>query len=222
MTAVSDEVFVDYRRFCEEQWGITIVEKNESKLMKVLAVVLFFNKGFMTNYVTTIGKKVHWPNADKLTGKDFTTLFHEVQHAVDFTKGPAWFILSYLLPQILALFVLMSFLALTGNLFWLLALPWVLMLAPLPSITRAHWELRGYSCEMAYVLWTRGYVPSHMLRRIKKEFTSSAYYFMWPFSRSMDRKLEKAEKSILNCELTEVQEETARFLVHHGVVEESV
>lgn len=217
MADISDKVFVEYRKFCYQQWDIKIVEKSESKFMKLLAVFLFFNRGFMTDYVTTIGKTVYWPNSDKLCARDFATFFHEAQHAFDFKKNPFWFVSSYLSPQILMVLSVTSLLAFTGNLFWLFSLLWLLALLPFPSILRTYWELRGYSCTMAYDLWTRGEVPDYVKEHIEKNFTSSAYYFMWPFSRSVEKKLFEAEERIRNGEMTEVQRLTGKFLVDHGI-----
>jgi hypothetical protein len=36
--------------------------KNQSKLMKFLGALLFFNKDFMNNYVTTVGSVIYFPN----------------------------------------------------------------------------------------------------------------------------------------------------------------
>ena len=36
--------------------------KDESKFMKFLGVLLFFNKEFMSNYSTTIGNTVYFPS----------------------------------------------------------------------------------------------------------------------------------------------------------------
>lgn len=221
MIVLPDEIFNDYRHLCKEQWGVKIVEKTESRLMKVLAAVLFFNKNFMNGYVTTIGRTVYWPSAGKLSGKDFETLFHEAQHACDFTQNPCWFISSYLSPQSTALLAAGALLALVGSPLWLLSLLFLLMLAPLPSPMRTHWELRGYACNMACALWTQGYVPAHDLQRIRDDFTSCSYYFMWPFPSSMDEKLEQAQRDIRTSNLTSVQDETARFLVHHGIIEQA-
>jgi hypothetical protein len=218
MASVSNEVFAEYRKLCEERWGVRVVEKSESKLMKAIAVVLFFNKGFLTEYITTIGTTIYWPKASELSGRDFQTLFHEAQHAYDYKKFPPWFILSYLSPQILTILALMSLIACTGNLWWLLSLLWLVMLAPIPSITRTYWEMRGYSCGIAAQVWLRGAFTERYKEHYKQSFTTAAYYFMWPFSRSMDRKLARAEQRIRADELTEVQKTTKEFLFAHGLL----
>jgi hypothetical protein len=219
MIAVSDDVFQDYREFCKYRLGVTIVEKKNSKLMKAVAKVLFFNKKFMTDYITTIGTTIYWPDADKLSGQDFPALFHEAQHVYDFKEMPSWFVFSYLLPHVLAFFALFSLLALTGSLWWLLFLLFILLLAPVPSRRRTFWEGRGYSCNMAYAVWTDGYVPHSLKLQIRENFTSSAYYFMWPFPRSVDLMLEQIEEDIQKGSLTPVQKVTRDFLIEHDALE---
>ena len=218
MASVSNEVFADYRKLCEERWGVTIVEKSESKLMKAIAAVMFFNKTFLTEYITTIGTTIYWPKAAEVNGRDFKTLFHESQHAYDYKKFPIWFILSYLSPQIFSIFALMAFVSLTGNMLWLLSLLCLLMLAPIPSVMRTHWEVRGYSCGIAAHVWLDGVFPERYKKHYKKNFTTSAYYFMWPFSRSMDRKLKRAEQKVRMDALTEVQRATKDFLFRRGLL----
>jgi predicted membrane protein len=218
MAYVSNEVFTEYRKLCEVRWGVKIAEKSESKLMKAIAAVLFFNKSFLTGYITTIGTTVYWPKADGIDGRDFKTLFHEAQHAYDYRKSPLWFVLSYLSPQVLAIFSLMSLLALTGNLLWLLSMLWLAVLAPIPSVMRTYWEMRGYSCGIAEQVWLKGAFSDFHKEYYKQSFMTAAYYFMWPFSRSMDRKLSRAEQRIRADKLTEVQKTTKEFLFEQGMI----
>ena len=39
-----------------------IVSKQDSKLMRILGKILFFNKDFMTRYITVIGNTVYVPS----------------------------------------------------------------------------------------------------------------------------------------------------------------
>jgi len=41
--------------------GFQVVRKSESRFMRLLAVLLFFNKSFMTGFITTIGKYMWVP-----------------------------------------------------------------------------------------------------------------------------------------------------------------
>lgn len=70
-----------------------IVNKSESRFMRFLSRLLFFNKAFMTGYVTTIGRTIYCPDGQI---SDATRL-HELQHVADYRKYGPWFVLSYLL-----------------------------------------------------------------------------------------------------------------------------
>lgn len=60
----------------------------------------------------------------------------------------------------------------------LLLLASLVLLAPWPSPGRVHWELRGYTMQLALRQWITGSVPDEMVDNILKEFTGSNYYFM--------------------------------------------
>lgn len=213
MIELSQQTFSDYCKLCEERWGIKIVEKKTSLLMKAIALVLFFNKKFMTGYITTIGTTIYWPDAKDLRGGDFRTLFHEAQHGYDYKRSPVWFIMTYLSPQIVAILSLLAFLAILGNILWSASLLFLLLLAPLPSIGRTYWEVRGYSCGMALDIWKHDEVSQRNTDFVIDRFVCSDYYFMWPFKKSMKRKLAKAERNIRAGKLTEVQQVTYDFLL---------
>lgn len=218
MGVVTNEVFAEYRAFCEAEWDVKIVEKGSSGLMKAIGKVLFFNKRFLTGYITTIGTTVYWPEAEKVDRYDFATLFHEAQHAYDYKRFPPWFVSSYLSPQILTILVLLAFVAFTGNLLWLVWLFALLFIAPCPSVFRTHWEMRGLGCGMAFRIWTKGEDTERFIQFAVDRFRGSDYYFMWPFVGSMKKKLARAEQKIRNGELTEVQRATYEFLVARGLV----
>lgn len=71
-----------------------IVNKNDSKLMKAIAVILKpFCPTFMTNFTTTIGRTIYCPNGQIME----SVLAHELVHVADFKKYHVWFVFSYLL-----------------------------------------------------------------------------------------------------------------------------
>ena len=105
---------------------ISVEVKEESKLMKIIAKILFFNPKFMTDYITTIGSTVYFPRED--ISNDVTVwevLPHEMIHADDSRRLGPLFGFLYLFPQILAILSLLAFGALGGNLNWLY---WLLFL----------------------------------------------------------------------------------------------
>ena len=54
-----------YRRLVEHVQsrvsGFEVISKKESRIMKLLSVILFFNKRFMTGYITTLYPRVYVP-----------------------------------------------------------------------------------------------------------------------------------------------------------------
>ena len=123
-----------------------IVSKTTSFLMKVLSVILFFNKSFMTSYISVIYPRMYVP---KLPWKEndhysaILVLAHEWVHLSDRKRFGLLFDIGYLFPQCLAF---LSLLAPFLSVWWLLCL---LFLLPIPSPTRAWLEFRGYSMTMA-------------------------------------------------------------------------
>ena len=140
--------------------GFNVKFKNESLLMKIIGTLLFFNKTFMTEFVTTIGYAVYFPNKSYIDGSGYgalaamATLAHEYRHAKDANKiTRVLFGMLYLLPQIFAIPGLLSIcifvpLLICGIVSWswwmLLILLMVLCAAPLPAYYRMKYEVNGY------------------------------------------------------------------------------
>ena len=208
--------------------GFSVKFKDESTLMKVIGFLMFFNKAFMTGFITTIGKTVYWPTKSSLEARNevgaMTTLAHEYQHAKDADKrSSVLFSLGYLFPQVLALPGLLMALTspawgtlmLFGTLSWswwlLMPLLTVLFLAPLPAPWRAHYELRGYTMSLfatSEFLKEIGYPFVQRAERLRGQvnsknlqFTGANYYFMWPFG--VEDKLHLAVDDILSEDIIE-------------------
>jgi hypothetical protein len=144
--------------------------------MRILGKVLFFNKDFMTRYITVIGNTVYVPSKQWVKDKPYAALevfCHEWVHMKDNRDLGPLFKFLYLTPQIFALLSLFSLWS--GNLWWLLCL---LYLLPMPSLARSELEMRGYAVSMAVRWWVLEEEPDY--ERISKYFTSSAYYWMYP------------------------------------------
>lgn len=172
-----------------DEMGATIHYKPESRLMRVIGGILFFNKAFMTRFTTTIGKKVYfsqrfqseWEHENKAC-----VLAHELVHVEDYIERPIQFTLGYLFPQILALFALLAFGGFC-NLNYLWFLLCLLFLLPIPSPGRATAEIRGYSVSMAIRKWL-GQYPDYEYRRFFRTFTGPNYYYMWPFKKNLEKR----------------------------------
>ena len=170
--------------------GFRLRSKVESKLMQLLSVVLFFNKRFMEDYVTTLYPMVYVPELpwdEQPVESRIITLAHEYVHLKD-RKRLGWlFNILYLSPQIFALLAIGAF----WNLWFLLAL---LFLLPLPSPGRAWLEWRGYRMSMALYWALTGQRVN--IFWVREQFTSSQYYWMWPFKRSLEAHILKAAEDI--------------------------
>lgn len=172
-----------------------IVNKQDSKFMKLLSKILFFNKDFMTRYVTVIGSTVYVPSKDWLkfnpTGA-LITLAHEWVHMKDNRQWGILYTLAYLSPQIFALLAPLGF--------WN---PWFFLFAlcilPFPSLGRSEIELRGYTMTMAVRWWLFEKEPNY--EKYAKYFTSSAYYWMYPLKDSVIDDLECCFERIRRCNL---------------------
>ena len=177
--------------------GFKIVRKSKSDLMGFLSMLLFFNRHFLTKYVTTIYPRVYvpdsWGRSKRGHQVELSVLAHEYVHLYD-RKRLGWlFNILYLSPQIFALGTLGAF----WNVWWLLCL---FFLLPLPSPGRAWLEFRGYRMNLAIFYWTNKRECG--INWIVKEFTSSNYYFMMPFGKYIRKKFEKAFEDIKRNKLT--------------------
>lgn len=174
--------------------GFRVVPKDASLLMKILGVILFFTPDFMKRYTTTIGNTVYMP-AWLLAQDNWHTsaiLCHEARHVQQKRRyGAVLYSFLYLFPQSLALFALLAILAVWFTNLWLLCLLFLLCLAPLPAPWRMHFEIGGYSMNVLMTGWAVD-VPmaQDTIQRAAREFSSSAYYHMWPWRKRVTEKLE--------------------------------
>ena len=166
--------------------NLRIKYKDQSSFMKLLGNVLFFNKEFMTNYTTTIGSTIYFPNEKYLNIRPISSvivLLHELVHLYDSKRLTSpLFSFLYLSPQILALLFFPLLLV-----SWKLALPFLLFALPIPSFFRMYFEKRAYLSSL-YVTYQlskkKGFnssLESHKNFFIK-QFKGGYYYFMWTFS----------------------------------------
>jgi len=177
------------KHFQEQIPGFEILSKKESPLLRVLSKLLFFNKKFLTGYVTTLYPKVYvpelpWRAKDHVAA--MATLAHEYVHLKDRKRMWLFFNFLYLFPQNLAPFALLG--AFGNSPLWYLFL---LFLLPIPSPTRAWLEFRGY--RMTLAVWAHFLQDKLDTGRfvnsiVDRNFASSAYYWMFPFKRYLIKK----------------------------------
>lgn len=180
---------------------LQIKYKDHSPLMKVASKLLFFNRGFMSQYTTTIGETIYFPNEKFVKLHPVSSsvvLLHELVHLHDQKKiSKPLFMFSYLFPQILVPIFLMMALFIS----WKITLPLALVsLAPVPAIFRMYWEKRAYlsSFYTLQILGDRLHFNPHLKaqeRVFLRYFHDSSYYYMWPFhdiNKRFDEALDKA------------------------------
>lgn len=183
--------------------SVVIAFKDQSLFMKILGKILFFNKSFMTNYITTIGETIYYPSANYVNGHPasaFIVLLHELVHVRDEkTVGKTIFDALYLLPQILAFLAIPLFFVIG---FW--SLLFLLFAAPLPAYFRMNYEKRAYLASLYVMKKLNDKCQYNIDLNDKKQyflqqFKSSSYYFMWPFS-NLDAQFTAALTKINNNE----------------------
>lgn len=189
----------DLRLYCP----FRVAYKDSSWRMKLLGWLLEpINPTFMTEYTTTLGHTVWFPNKGAYEAEGGTLLAHEFVHLWDKADSPWWFTFSYLMPQIFILPGLISVLAL-----WCFGFGWlglgalflVGLLALLPSPWRVFWELRGYTMTMAFHYWTTG---KHLsVIPLSNQFTSWAYWRMSNDGSVIRERLLQAQADIASGEL---------------------
>ena len=163
--------------------------------MNFLSKLLFFNKRFMTGFVTTWYPHIYVP---KLPWREnnhtsaMATLAHEWVHLND-RKRLGWiFNFLYMMPQCFFIFGLLGI----WNPWFLL---FFLFLLPIPSPGRAWAEFRGYKMTIAVYYWLSGQKID--LKWITDQFMNSNYYFMWPFRGYLMKKFQKEFEKIKNNDL---------------------
>jgi len=184
--------------FAKERYDIKFKFKDESRFMRFLGVMLLFNPKFMTSYTTVIGNTVYFPSKKWMHENESSAaavLCHELVHVDDGKRvGKLTFALSYLFPQLLALFALSSFVIGPWGLLFLV------FLGPWPAPFRAFWELRGYlMTDMVRMRQTGKY---SRLEWIIGQFTSGTYYFMWQFPKHLEEEIENNRELIENFDMS--------------------
>lgn len=183
---------------------IQIKYKDQSFLMKILGILLFFSPDFMEHYTTTIGSTIYFPSQQWIetkTNSANVTLLHELIHVTDSKKlSRPLFSFLYLFP--------FSFIPLSIILFllsWKIAIPLlILCLCPIPAYFRMLLERRAYFASMyvEYQLNSKKGLSINLESQkdhFITQFTGSAYYFMWPLS-NIKKEFSEALTKIQNGE----------------------
>lgn len=147
-----------------------IAKKSDNRFMKLLAKLL--GKQFMTSYVTTIGHTVYVPDTwDAWSAvAQCAVLRHERVHMRQARR--------LTMPVFTALYLLVFFPV--GLAYW-----------------RARLEMEAY-CESlaAFKEYGADYSSDDRKAWLVKQFTTSAYGYMWPFPRVIEGWFKKAMKKL--------------------------
>ena len=199
----------NYHAVCdlaEQGKGVQILYKHESWLMRLINKVLFWMpKGsFMENFTTTIGSTIYlagsYSSRAAASDSETATIAHELVHVEQFQRlGLVPMSLAYLFPHWLGIFSLGAFLALTGNLWFLLFLVFLGFLAPIPAPWRMIYEVEAYATGYAVYYWVQDKeCPDLSLEQVERslggyinQFTGANYYFMWPFKKDVAKRLHR-------------------------------
>lgn len=189
--------------------------KANSLLHMFLAWVMFFNKGYMTKFWTTVGFTTSYPDNEKAL-KDWRTLYHEGYHAIQAQQQTRTLMaLKYLFPQVLGIpslvltivllpaLTILSFFGVNLWDWWLLwVFPPLVFLLPWPAYWRTKMELEAYQVTLAIAYWHHGkHTAETTYVGIIRQFIWSNYYFMWPFKRSIELKLRKLLNEVYDMEV---------------------
>ncbi len=183
---------ITFIKTLKEKYNFEIKSKDKSFLMKLISFILFFNKDFMSSFVTTIGSNIYFPNNyDFEKPSAIVTIAHEVKHILDSRKNKLFNVL-YLFPQILSLFFIPALF-----LHWAFIFPLLLVLSPaIPAFFRASYEFDAYLISLFVINLFLTYqnfdeksrqdILMSNIERMNKHFTGSTYYFMFVFGLKDD------------------------------------
>lgn len=163
--------------------NLQVKYKDQSGFMKFLGKLLFFNPGFMTNYLTTIGDTVYMPSQQYVQSQPQNAcdvFIHECTHMYDEKRIGFPYQIGYTFPQILAPFMWLLLFLLP----WTVVLPlFIFFLLPLPAPWRTFFEKRAYFVQMyaGYTLYQSD--PDVEGAAYASWFRNGSYYWMWIFEQ---------------------------------------
>ena len=149
-----------------------LVVKGRSPFMKAIyygAGMFLWCPTFLTSYTTTILTWVYMPEDLLNTEEGYTVLRHEEVHIKDCLRtGVLPFVVSYL------------------------------FLLPSVLTSRAYWELRAYRVTMQVEHELTGQISLDTVHFIAQRFVSSDYFWMFPFRKTITKKLMKIRQQLLS------------------------
>lgn len=195
--------------------------KSESKLLKIVSpLATVFNKNFTNGYITTIGDTIWYPDGwlERIDVKNLLQVIaHECIHIKQKSEQTQLVHnFLYLFPQSVAIFSLLSLLAIPFGSAWLWCLLFLLCLAPLPAPFRYMKELEAYRVKFLFIKHVHNneqFLLEFAKEVIIENMSKSNYYFTWPFTKCIIKDLNDETK--LN---KEQYKEIVKFLERYNLL----
>lgn len=184
--------------------GFKVKFKNESAFQRFLGFIMFWNRGYMTDFISTFFPVVWWTTRKDYEGNpwgSFKVLTHEWVHLWDDKEHRGWFGFSYISVQVWCITSVLALLSIWFGLWFLFFLAGLLFLAPWPSPWRIKWELRGYAMTMAVNYWKHGSVKEETKDWIVETLTGSGYYFPAWSKKRLRKKLDRIVEDLESGEI---------------------
>ncbi|MBT9557480.1 MAG: hypothetical protein IV100_15675 [Myxococcales bacterium] len=152
--------------------GFRIAYKDESRFQRAIAAfVRPFNRRYLSDYTTVLGRTVWMPSRDWRTRQSpyalIALLRHEAVHLRDMRRFPLIFPITYAL------------------------------LLPAGLTMRAVWEARAYRESMKVEVEATGAVATATLDALVRRFAGPEYLFMWAAPRAVRRHFERVAAEVL-------------------------
>ena len=154
-----------------------VLNKADSKLQRFIGKAMFFNKGYMTNFYTTIGYTTYRPIGAAGEPWEWEILLHEGKHAIQAKK---------LTRPLMGALYLLPFL-------------------PLPAPGRAWFEFEAYCVSMAvaYLKNPADVNDWYIENQLVPYFTGSEYAWMFPFKGTVKKAFQKFHEKLKSGEAFE-------------------
>lgn len=131
---------------------------------------------FDQNYSNGLYSKMVLTNRERhgdwTNAQTFRLVLHEYRHMLDTQKHPLWMPLSYI------------------------------FLLPAVFTMRAYWELRCFTAELLGCYISRGTIPDQLIDNAVWAFSSSMYFWMFPFPKYVRKYLEARREDIYAGKIT--------------------
>jgi hypothetical protein len=82
------------------------------------------------------------------------------------------------------------------------------------SYWRARWEFQAFRISVAVQYWTNAIVDDSYLEKLADHFTTSDYFWMWPFRKRVLKKLRAFRDEVVSGDIFKAGNPDADFLAH--------